>query len=192
MVGPNEHGEFPFRDAFNRLDAIASRGTAGARLAHLLERQENLRGQGKSLSPDECLNLGLALYDAGRASLDEAVFWVCCFALGVNNRAKQRIQTTYGEDFASRFEALAKGHGLSWEQWAPGDGPLEYEALSAEFEQAEQRINAEVLREYANRTGHPVLVVAADLYESDPAAFECQVERGRQQFLGSADRDEDI
>jgi len=122
MVGPNEHGEFPFRDAFNRLDAIASRGTAGARLAHLLERQENLRGQGKSLSPDECLNLGLALYDAGRASLDEAVFWVCCFALGVNNRAKQRIQTTYGEDFASRFEALAKRHGLNEEQWTSGDG----------------------------------------------------------------------
>ena len=190
MVGPRKHGEFSFRDTFNRLGAIAGRGAARARLAHLLRRQENLRAQGKRLSPDECLDLGLALYDDGRMPLDEAVFWACRFVLGANNRAEQRIQTTYEKDFASRFEALAKGHGLSWEQWAPGDGPLEYEALSAEFEQAEQRINAEVLREYANKTGHPVLEVAADLYESDPAAFECQVERGRQQFLGSANRDE--
>jgi len=188
MVGPNEHGEFPFRDALNRLDAIVSRGTAGVRLAHLVKREENLRGQGKRLSPDECLNLGLALYDAGRASLDEAVFWVCCFALGASNRAEQRIQATYEEDFASRFEALAKKHGLNEEQWTPGDGPLEYEALNAEFGQAAQRTNAEVLREYANETGHPVLVTAADLYESDPAAFEFQVGRGRQQFLGSGNQ----
>lgn len=190
MVGPNEHSEFPFRDAFNRLGAIAGRGAARARLAHLLKRRENLRAQGTRLSPDECLDMGLALYDDGRMSLDEAVFWVCRFVLGANNRAEQRVQTTYEKDFASRFEALAKGHGLSWEQWTPGDGPPEYEALSAEFGQAEQRINAEVLREYANKAGHPVLVMAADLYQSDPAAFECQVERGRQQFLGSANRGE--
>jgi len=60
MVGPNEHGEFPFRGAFNRLGAIASRGAAGARLAHLLKRRENLQAQGKRLSPDECLDMGLA------------------------------------------------------------------------------------------------------------------------------------
>ena len=51
-----------------------------------------------------------------------------------NNRAEQRIQTTYEEDFASRFEALAKRHGLNEERWTPGDGPLEYEALNAEFD----------------------------------------------------------
>jgi hypothetical protein len=189
MVGPNKHGESPFRDALNRLDAIVSCGTAGVRLAHLVKREENLRGQGQRLSPDDCLNLGLALYDAGRMSLDEAVFWVCWSALGANNRAEQRIQTTYEEDFASRFEALAKRHGLNDEQWTPGDGPPEYEALNAEFEQAAERINAEVLREYANETGHPVLVATADLYESDPAAFERQVGRGRQQFLGSGNQD---
>jgi hypothetical protein len=60
MAGPRKHGEFPFRDTFNRLGAIAGRGAARTRLAHLLRRQENLRAQGKRPSPDECLDLGLA------------------------------------------------------------------------------------------------------------------------------------
>ncbi|MBL7141144.1 MAG: hypothetical protein ISS74_09575, partial [Planctomycetes bacterium] len=62
--------------AFNRLEHIARRPVAEARLQQLIARDGTKRGREERLTPAESLELGLACFDAGRFSADEAICYV--------------------------------------------------------------------------------------------------------------------
>jgi hypothetical protein len=136
----------------------------------------------------EHLEVGLAIYDAGRMPLDAGFFWVARFLLESSGPGEERVQALWAREFQDRFEAVRKQHGLAEdEDWPPGQGPAEYEALNAEFEEATDRVLGEVLGEYAVKIGHPLVRQAAELYAADRLGFERRVEKGRQWLFGPPD-----
>ena len=168
-------------DAFTRLEGIARRPMVEARLHQLIVGHDAKRACGERLTPAETLELGLAIYDAGRVSADEAL---CYMRVMLSHEADDRNQAVYNE-FADRFQALCAKHGLGTDDdWAPGEGPEEYEALRREFDAACDQVECEVLREHADRTGHPLVQEAADLFASDRTEFERRFEVGRQSLFG--------
>jgi hypothetical protein len=179
--------QFDFWDSFRRLERIVSQASAPDRIERLFQRHQAKRARVGTVTWEEHLEFGLAVYDAGRMPADAAMFWVRRALIDVGP-GEDQIQSLYGSEFHDRFEAIRKKHGLTDEEdWAPGEGPAENQALNAEFEAAERRIHGEVLREYASTIGHPLIQEAADLYKTDRLAFERRVEKGRQWFFGPPD-----
>lgn len=131
------------------------------------------------------LEFMLMAWEAGRMPEDAALYQVFMALEDRSGPAEDRIRQVYLEQFRERFEAIRKEHGLAEDEfWPDGEGPPEDEALNAEYNQARERIQAEVLREWADRLGHPVVRKVADLFESNRLALERRVERGRQYFFG--------
>ncbi|HUU11389.1 MAG TPA: hypothetical protein VM431_12760 [Phycisphaerae bacterium] len=174
------------KNAFNRLEHIARRPMAEVRLQQLLVQREARRDQEERLTTAEHLEFGLAGFDAGRIPEEAGLFWV--FRVLVDwGPGEEQIQEVYSARFHDRFAAIRRAHGLAEDEgWPPGEGASEHESLNAEFEAARECIEADVLREWAHRLGHPLLRRAADLIQSDRLAFEQQVEKGRQWFFDSA------
>jgi len=178
---------FDLQDSFRRLERIASQASAPDRVERLFQRHQARRARGGTVTWEEHLEFGLAVYDAGRMPADAAVFWVQR-ALIDAGPGEDQVQSLYVDGFGGCFEAIHKKHGLAdGDDWAPGEGPPEHEALNAEFEEAEHRLYGEVLREYAAKAAHPLIQEAADLYQADRLAFERRVEKGRQWFFGPPD-----
>lgn len=176
-----------FERAFQQLEKVACRGGTVARINLLFESLRAKREIGKKVTWEEHLEFGLVLYDAGRMPLDAGLFWVQRILVDAGP-GEERAQTVYHRDFQGRFEIIRREHGLAdGEDWPVGEGPPECEALDREFEAACQRVEADVLCEYAGRLGHPLLKEAADLCRSDRLAFERRVEKGRQWFFGPPD-----
>ncbi|MGB2754660.1 MAG: hypothetical protein WBD75_01925 [Phycisphaerae bacterium] len=176
--------------AFARLESIARRPNADARLVQMQQDHEARRARGERTSPDENVAFGLVAFDAGRIPVDAAMFFVTRFGVshGLDGPAERRISEVYERNFKARFDAIRKKHGLGAdEDWALGEGPPEAEALNAEFDATCGRVEAETLDEYADRTGHPLLKEAAELCRLDSLAFERRVEKGRQWFFGPPD-----
>ena len=170
------------KNALNRLEHIARRPMAQARLQRLIVRNDAKRVRGEHLTPAESLELGLGCYDAGGFSVEEALCYVHV-ALGLE--AEERCQAVYSREFHDRFQAIRAKHGLSEDQdWPHGEGPDEYEALNREFEGACDEAECQVLREYADRTRHPLVAEAAALLARDRAEFERRREVGRQSLFG--------
>ena len=168
--------------AFNRLEQIARQPMAEARLQQLIVRNTAKRARGESPTPAESLELGLANYDAGRFSDDEAL---CYVRVMLNREVDERIQAVYDQEYHEKSEAIRVKHGLGPDEfWVPGEGPEEDQALSREFEAARDRVELEVLREHAAKTGHPLLQEAADLFASDHDEFERRFEVGWQSLFG--------
>jgi len=150
-----------------------------AKLIDLAGRVEAKQERGEEPTLEEHVAFGLAGYDAGRFPADVALKYVVMVL--EHKVAGDRIQEVYNRDFRERAEAIRKEHGLADdEDWPRGEGPPEDQALGAEFEAVCGRIEADVLREYADKTGHPLLKEAADQCASDRPAFERRLERGRQ------------
>lgn len=164
---------------FNRLGRIAGGNAAMARLMGLTERLKTKRERGEEPTPEEHVAFGLAGYDAGRFPADAALKYVVMIL--EHKVAGDRIQEVYNRDFRERAEAIRNKHGLADdEDWPRGEGPPEDQALGAEFEAVCGRIEAEVLQEYADKAGHPLLKEAADQLAFDRPAFERRLERGRE------------
>jgi len=179
MAKPNNKPVLDRQATFNRLGRIARNTTATARLLGLAERLEAKGERGEEPTLEEHVAFGLAGYDAGRFPADAALKYVGMIL--EHKVAGDRIQEVYNRDFRERAEAIRKKHGLAAdEDWPRGEGPPEDQALGAEFEAVCGRIETEVLREYADKTGHPLLKEAADQCASDRPAFERRLERGWQ------------
>ena len=179
MAKRNNKPVLDLQATFNRLGRIASSTTAMARLLGLAECLEAKRERGEEPTLEEYVAFGLAGYDAGRFPADVALDYLVMIL--EHKVAGDRIQEVYNRDFRERAEAVRKKHGLADDKdWPRGEGPLEDQALGAEFEAVCGRIEAEVLQEYADKTGHPLLKEAADQCASDRPAFERRLERGRQ------------
>lgn len=184
MAKRNTKPVLDLQAAFNRLGRIAGGNAAMARLADLTGRVEAKRERGEELTLEEHVAFGLAGYDAGRFPADAALKYVVMIL--EYKVAGDRIQEVYNRDFCERAEAIRKKHGLADdEDWPRGEGPPEDEVLGAEFEAVCGRIEAEVLQEYADKTGHPLLKEAADQCASDRPAFERRLERGWQWLFGA-------
>ena len=179
MAKCNTKPVLDLRAAFNRLGRIAGGNAAMAKLIDLAGRVEAKQERGEEPTLEEHVAFGLAGYDAGRFPADVALKYVVMVL--EHKVAGDRIQEVYNRDFRERAEAIRKKHGLADdEDWPRGEGPPEDQALGAEFEAVCGRIEADVLREYADKTGHPLLKEAADQCASDRPAFERRLERGRQ------------
>jgi len=193
MVKNHERGRSDPQAAFARLESIARRPNADARLVKMQQDHEARRARGEGTSPDENIEFGLAAFDAGRLPADAAMFFVTRFGVcqWLDGPAERRISAVYKRNFKARFDAIRKQYGLGAdEDWALGEEPPEEEALNAEFEATCRRVEAETLDEYADRTGHPLLKEAAELCRLDHLAFERRVEKGRQWFFGPPDAEE--
>jgi len=179
MAKRNNKPVLDLQAAFNRLGRIAGSTTATARLLGLAERLEAKQKRGEEPTLEEHVAFGLAGYDAGRFPGDAALKYLAMIL--EYKVAGDRIQEVYNRGFRERAEAIRKTHGLAAdEDWPRGEGPPEDQALGAEFEAVCGRIEAEVLRECTDKTGHPLLKEAADQCASDRPAFERRLERGRQ------------
>ena len=193
MVKNHERGTSDPQAAFARLESIARRPNADARLVQMQQDHEAKRARGERTSPDENIEFGLAAFDAGRFPVDAAMFFVTRFGVShcLDGPVERRISEVYERNFKARFDAIRKHYGLEADaDWALGEGPPEAEALNAEFEATCRRVEAETLDEYADRTGHPLLKEAAELCRLDHLAFERRVEKGRQWFFGPPDAEE--
>ena len=168
--------------AFNRLEHIARRPVAEARLQQLIARDGTKRGREERLTPAESLELGLACFDAGRFSADEAI---CYVHVMLGREVRERTQAAYRRDFSDKFKAIRTKHRLGPdEDWLAGEGPEEYEALSRKFDVVCDRLEREVLRETADRTGHPLVREMAGLFASNRNEFERRREAGRLALFG--------
>jgi len=155
---------------------------ARLRVRQLAALSDAKKDRGESATTDEHLDLGLASYDLGNFSFEEAI---CFVTVVLASQANDHTQKVYKREFSERFEAIREKHGLRADKdWAPGEGPEEYEALNAQFETACERVEYEFLQEYADRTGHPLLREAAELLATDRAEFMRRREVGRQSLFG--------
>jgi hypothetical protein len=171
---------------FGHLDEIASGGGAQARFWRVYGRYAARKARGEATSLDEHLEFALAAYDAGRLPTEAVTYLV----LSVIDRkdVDSRVQEAYGRDFHDRYEAIRQVNGLrDDEDPLQGAALAAWQALNAEFEQAEGRIRAEALSLHAEKTGHPLLKEIVALCRSDPLALEKRRERGRQCFFGPPD-----
>jgi len=179
---------FDWADSFQRLEQIAGQASPLNRMEQLHQRNESKRARGEKVTWQEHLEVGLAIYDAGRMPLDAGLVFVAALLLGSSGPGEERVQALWAREFHDRFEAVRKQHGMAEdEDWPPGQGPAEYEALNTEFEEATDRVLGEVLGEYAVKIGHPVVRQAAELYAADRLGFERRVEKGRQWLFGPPD-----
>jgi len=180
--------QFDWADSFQRLEQIAGQASPLNRMEQLYQRNESKRARGEKVTWQEQLEVGLAIYDAGRMPLDAGLFWVARFLLESSGPWEERVQALWAREFHDRFEAIRKQHGLAKdEDWLPGQGPAEYEALNTEFEEATDRVLGEVLGEYAVKISHPLVRQAAELYAADRLGFDRRVEKGRQWLFGPPD-----
>jgi hypothetical protein len=159
-------------------------GVAGMfdRLEGIARGADNLirgRPSGRK-SAEHFVNMALAVYDDGFGS-DAALAWL-----------DQALEMTAIED---RRRAL-------WDEWrregkldeavaaamaadaGTGSGALEGAAAEEDraFEDACEAVKGEVLAEWADRTGHPLIGEAGALFASDPDRYERRLQAGRRQL----------
>lgn len=105
----------------------------------------------------------IALYQAFRAEKllpPEATYFLIAWA--IEALAQERGDHLYETMYEKRFEMIRRAHGLREDdEWEPGKGPKEYEALDAEFDKAVDAI----CRSTYQRFGEHKMV---DLLEKDP------------------------
>ena len=168
--------------ANDALERIARRPMGRLRLKQLGALKAAKEARGEALGAEDRLDLGLAGYDFGQFSFEEAL----CYARAMlNQETDKRIQAVYNEEYCERFEAIRQKHGLGPDEfWALGEGPEEAQSLDREFNAACDRVTLQIFQEHADRTGHPFLRQAADLLASDPHEFERRREVGRQSLFG--------
>jgi len=167
---------------FAPLEHIARRPMARLRLQQLAALSGAKKNRGESATTDERLDMGLAAYDFGHFSFEEAL---CFVTVMLASEANDRMQEVYEREFSKRFEAIRKKHGLGPNEfWAAGEGPEENQVLGDAFDAACDRVELEVLQEHADRLGHPLLREAADLLATDRAEFMRRREGGRQSLFG--------
>jgi hypothetical protein len=115
----------------------------------------------------------IALYQALRAEHvfpDDATYFLIAWA--IEALAMERADDLYETMYAKRFETIRRAHGLDEdEEWEPGTGPKEYEALDAEYADA---VNA-ISRSTYQRFGEHKM---ADLLEKDPDEANRRYEAG--------------
>ena len=168
--------------AFNRLEHFARRPVAEARLQQMVAYRDAKQNCGERLTPAESIELGLVCFDAGRFSAEEAI---CYVHVMLSREVGERTQAAYRRDFSDRFDAIRVRHRLGPdEDWPAGEGPEEYEALSRKFDAVCDRLEHKVLREHAERTGHPLVQEMADLFASDRDEFDRRREVGRLALFG--------
>ena len=130
------------------------------------------------------MSLADAMKAAGRITRAAHIYLSATMLLGIHD---QRV--TEGEYDAelnpilSRIKLVERAHGLTEDEfWPTGEGPPEYETLSAEFDAVLDQKQAEVFREF----GKPWL---AELLERDRGDFYGLLVRGSDDFFKRTDQE---
>ncbi len=137
---------------------------------------------GRAAPHHDHIAVAMAMGDGGVLSEDEAFFYVAVWIMRV---AEDRICDPHRPGLHPELEpiladmgAIEKTHGLTkGDSWSPGEGPAEYEKLSAEFDRVCDRITADTFKEYGETD-------MAALCLNDRDAFDRRYQRGADEFMG--------
>lgn len=169
------------------LEEFQQRGIAAALLPGLAEREKAARKAvqpGRWKEPEAAkawIEFGLVMYIARRISLQEYVFMASSAAENVHEERMQHSAYPEIEELTSQLRATEVAHGLEPDEyWPAGSGPVEYQALSREYDEADRKRFSEVLAELEGG-------IAAQLLSSDQAEFDRLRERGRRSFFHQHD-----
>lgn len=141
-----------------------------------------VRALGRAATHQDHIAVALAMRDGGALSEDKAFFYVAVWIMRV---AEERICDPHRpglhpelEPIRADMEAIEEEHGLTkGDSWSPGEGPAEYQKLSATFDRVCDRITADTFKAYGETD-------MAALYLNDHDAFDRRYERGAAEFRG--------
>ena len=114
---------------------------------------------------------------ARRVSFQEYTFLVASAVEGVHD--ERTFEGAYPEiqDLSAQMRAIEAVHGLeSGQYWRIGDAPIEYQELSAKYDDASEKRFIETLRELEGQA-------VTSLYQTDRAEYARLRERGRRSFF---------
>ncbi|HEX2948113.1 MAG TPA: hypothetical protein VHV83_00845 [Armatimonadota bacterium] len=112
---------------------------------------------------------------------NEATYFLIAWA--IEALAQERVDHVYDTVYAKRFESIRKAHGLrDNEEWEPGKGPKEYEALDKEFSQAVDAISRSTYQRFGEHK-------MADLLEKNPDEANRLYEAGHDYIDNLIDED---
>ena len=120
---------------------------------------------------DERIAFYQALHDA-KALPEAATYFLVSWAL--ESLADERIDELYDTQYESRFTKIKIAHGLAEDDdWEPGEGPAEYEALDQEFTQAAEALMQNTYQHFGEQR---ILVHL----RTDPVKANKQFEQGQK------------
>jgi hypothetical protein len=126
----------------------------------------------KHLTPEEKIARVKTHNAAGLLGGPNVPFYVV--AALVTDVAILRVEQTYEQHFAARFDAIDRRHGLDvdgGETWLVGEEPDDHRALAREFDAAADPVVLETYRQFDEPMG--------DLYARDRAVFNARFDAGR-------------
>ncbi|HEY3379686.1 MAG TPA: hypothetical protein VGL77_19605 [Armatimonadota bacterium] len=126
----------------------------------------------------------IALYQALREEKEipeEAIYFLIAWA--IEAMAEERIDETFQSSYAARLAKIKHAHGMEEDdEWEPGSGPAEYEALHAEFLKAVEAIGRAAYQKFGE---HKMV----ERLESDPEEADRIYEAGYNYINELIDQD---